>query len=83
MVPDELRAARIILPSPSNDRRVIRTSAASAPQDLLQGLMYFYLAVVAYESTLPESIHEKIDPRPGTADHFRQNLVTQRGEPSN
>lgn len=42
-----------------------------APQDFLQGLVYFDSAVVANESPLPESVHEQIDSRACGADHFR------------
>jgi len=52
------------------------STAASAPQDLQEGLMYFYSAVVADESQFSESVHEYIDSRAGGTDHFRQNLVT-------
>jgi hypothetical protein len=40
-----------------------------APQDFLQGLVYFYSTVVVNESLLPESVHEQIDPRARGADH--------------
>ena len=51
-----------------------------APEHFSQGLADFYSAVVANESLLPESVHEEIDSRTGSADHLRQNLVTYSRE---
>jgi hypothetical protein len=57
-------------------------TTSSAPQDLQKGLVYFYSAVIAYESQFSESVHEYIDSRAGGTDHFRQNLVTWRRKPN-
>jgi hypothetical protein len=46
-----------------------------APQHFSQGLVDADSAVVANESLFPESVHEDIDSRAGSADHLRQNLV--------
>src|SRR6266850_3591571 len=50
------------------------------PQHFLQGLVNSDSAVVVNESLFPESVHEEIDSRAGSADHLRQNLVTYRGK---
>ena len=51
-----------------------------APQHFPQGPVDFYSAVIANKSLFPESVHEEIDSRTGSADHLRQNLVTYSGE---
>jgi DNA-binding NarL/FixJ family response regulator len=52
MASAELRAARIEWPTSSKHRWLIRSTAASAPQDVLQGLVYFDLPVPAGRSEL-------------------------------
>ena len=54
-----------------------------APQHFSQGLVDVDSAVVANESLFPESVHEDIDSRAGSADHLRQNLMTYRGKGGN
>jgi hypothetical protein len=51
-----------------------------AVQHFSQGPVDFYSAVVADESLFPESVHEEIDSRTGSADHLRQNLVIYSGQ---
>ena len=74
-----------VLPSLNPSARKIQETSGTrsllfAPQHFSQGLADLDSAVVANESLFPESVHEEIDSRTGSADHLRQNLVTYSGE---
>src|SRR6267378_8501317 len=45
-----------------------------------EGIVDVDLAVVLDESEFPEFVHEKIDPRPRCANHFRQHLLRYSGK---
>jgi hypothetical protein len=40
-----------------------------------QGAVYMDIAIVLYETQLPEFVHKDIYARSGSADHFRQRLL--------
>ena len=54
----------------------VEKAGLMAPQNLLQRLVYFHMAVVADVTALPEQVHEKVDARTYSADHLRQDLIT-------
>src|SRR6267143_2004657 len=45
-----------------------------------EGIVDLDLAVVLDEAQFPELVHEKIDPRPRCANHFRQHLLRYSGK---
>ena len=47
--------------------------------DTQKGIVDVDLAVVLDEAQLPEFVHEKIDPGPRYANHFRQHLLRYFG----